>query len=182
MPPPAFGRRAFLTGAAALAATPALAQQSGHAHHGGLYEGSVTMVSGISGTGKTVLSVQFLTAAVKAGHKTLLVSLDEHPRQLMRNAGSLGFDLEGLTEHGDLFIHYESPLELELDENPIDVVFAPDGSETALVVAPAGAPGIPATAMTTADAAAVTRLYVRRRIGPPRHGQPAAVVGSEGPP
>jgi circadian clock protein KaiC len=82
---------------------------------GGLYTGSVTMVSGISGTGKTVLSVQFLSAAIAAGHKTLLVSLDEHPRQLMRNASSLGFDLAGMMERGELFIHYESPLELELD-------------------------------------------------------------------
>jgi circadian clock protein KaiC len=82
---------------------------------GGIYQGSVTMVSGISGTGKTVLSVQFLSSAIAAGHKTLLVSLDEHPRQLMRNAGSLGFDLAGMVDRGDLFIHYESPLELELD-------------------------------------------------------------------
>ncbi|MEO7495042.1 MAG: ATPase domain-containing protein [Massilia sp.] len=82
---------------------------------GGLYEGSVTMVSGISGTGKTVLSVQFLSAAVAAGHKTLLVSLDEHPRQLMRNAASLGFDLAGMVDKRQIFMHYESPLELELD-------------------------------------------------------------------
>jgi circadian clock protein KaiC len=82
---------------------------------GGIYKGSVTLVSGISGTGKTVFSVQFLTNAVKTGHKTLLVSLDEHPRQLIRNARSLGFDLQGLVDSGNLFIHYESPLELELD-------------------------------------------------------------------
>lgn len=82
---------------------------------GGIYEGSVTLVSGISGTGKTVLSVQFLSDAIKNGHKALLVSLDEHPRQLIRNAKSLGFDLQGLIDAGDLFIHYESPLELELD-------------------------------------------------------------------
>jgi circadian clock protein KaiC len=82
---------------------------------GGIYKGSVTLVSGISGTGKTVFSVQFLTNAVKTGHKALLVSLDEHPRQLIRNAKSLGFDLQGLVDSGNLFIHYESPLELELD-------------------------------------------------------------------
>jgi circadian clock protein KaiC len=82
---------------------------------GGIYEGSVTLVSGISGTGKTVFSVQFLSDAIKNGHKALLVSLDEHPRQLIRNARSLGFDLQGLIDAGDLFIHYESPLELELD-------------------------------------------------------------------
>ncbi|HEX8606705.1 MAG TPA: ATPase domain-containing protein [Pseudoduganella sp.] len=82
---------------------------------GGIYKGSVTLVSGISGTGKTVLSVQFLTNAIKAGHKALLVSLDEHRAQLMRNARSLGFDLQALVDAGSLFIHYESPLELELD-------------------------------------------------------------------
>ena len=82
---------------------------------GGIYKGSVTLVSGISGTGKTVFSVQFLTHAIQHGHKALLVSLDEHPRQLIRNAKSLGFDLQGLVDAGDLFIHYESPLELDLD-------------------------------------------------------------------
>ena len=82
---------------------------------GGLYVGSVTMVSGISGTGKTVLSMQFLSAAARAGHKTMLVTLDEHPRQLIRNASSLGFDIEGMRDRGELFVLYESPLELELD-------------------------------------------------------------------
>ena len=88
---------------------------------GGVYEGSITMVNGISGTGKTVLGVQFLTAAIAAGHRALLVTLDEHPRQLMRNAASLGFDLEKPQAEGSLFILYESPLELELDVHFDDV-------------------------------------------------------------
>lgn len=82
---------------------------------GGIYEGSITMVTGISGTGKTVLSVQFLTTAIQEGKRSLLVTLDEHPQQLMRNAASLGFDLASLIENESLFIHYESPLELDLD-------------------------------------------------------------------
>lgn len=82
---------------------------------GGPYEGSITMVTGISGTGKTVLGVQFLTSAVEAGRRALLVTLDEHPRQLIRNAATLGFDLEAMISQGTLFIYYESPLELELD-------------------------------------------------------------------
>ncbi|MDQ6640166.1 MAG: AAA family ATPase [Pseudomonadota bacterium] len=82
---------------------------------GGLYKGSITMVTGISGTGKTVLGVQFLCSTIRAGEKALLVTLDEHPRQLIRNAKTLGFDLQPLLDAGTLFIHYESPLELELD-------------------------------------------------------------------
>lgn len=82
---------------------------------GGLYEGSITMVTGISGTGKTVLGVQFLASAIASGRRALLVTLDEHPQQLLRNAASLGFDLKGLLEEGSLSILYESPLELELD-------------------------------------------------------------------
>lgn len=82
---------------------------------GGLYEGSITMVTGISGTGKTVLGVQFLTSAIRSGRRALFVTLDEHPRQLMRNAATLGFDLEAMMGQGSLFVHYESPLELELD-------------------------------------------------------------------
>ena len=82
---------------------------------GGFYEGSITMVTGISGTGKTVFGVQFLSSAVQAGRRALLVTLDEHPQQLIRNAATLGFDLQALIDAGQLFIHYESPLELELD-------------------------------------------------------------------
>jgi circadian clock protein KaiC len=82
---------------------------------GGVYEGSITMVNGISGTGKTVLGVQFLTSAIQSGRNALLVSLDEHPRQLIRNAASLGFDLQKHLDDGTLSILYESPLELELD-------------------------------------------------------------------
>lgn len=82
---------------------------------GGLYEGSITMVTGISGTGKTVLGVQFLASAIASGRRALLVTLDEHPQQLLRNAKTLGFDLKPYLEDGSLSILYESPLELELD-------------------------------------------------------------------
>ncbi|MBF5043750.1 MULTISPECIES: ATPase domain-containing protein [Myxococcaceae] len=82
---------------------------------GGLYRGSVTLTVGISGTGKTVSAVQFLTDGAKRGERGLLVTLDEHPQQLIRNAATLGLDLAGPLAQEKLFIHYESPLELELD-------------------------------------------------------------------
>ncbi|RYG56797.1 MAG: hypothetical protein EON56_03530 [Alphaproteobacteria bacterium] len=82
---------------------------------GGIYRGSVTMVAGISGTGKTVSAVQFLCANALKGRRGLLVTLDEHPDQIMRNASTLGLDLRREVEEGRIQIHYESPLELDLD-------------------------------------------------------------------
>ncbi|WP_427914918.1 ATPase domain-containing protein [Ramlibacter sp. MMS24-I3-19] len=82
---------------------------------GGVYRGSVTMVAGISGTGKTVSAVQFLCANADRGRTGLLVSLDEHPEQIMRNAATLGLDLRKHVEAGRILIHFESPLELDLD-------------------------------------------------------------------
>lgn len=82
---------------------------------GGLYVGSTTLVAGISGTGKTVLATQLLVSAAATGHKGLIVTLDEHPRQLLRNASTLGFDLQALIDEEKLFMLYDSPHELELD-------------------------------------------------------------------
>lgn len=82
---------------------------------GGLLDGSITLTVGISGTGKTVLGLHFLVAGLKQQKKTLLVSMDEHPLQILRNAEGLGFPLEKYIEEERLLLHYDSPLELVLD-------------------------------------------------------------------
>jgi circadian clock protein KaiC len=83
---------------------------------GGIFEGSTTMVVGISGSGKTVLGVQLLLeGAVKQGKRGLLVSLDEHPAQIIRNAETLGLSLREQMDAGMIRVLYESPQELEID-------------------------------------------------------------------
>lgn len=92
---------------------------------GGVFDGSVTLAVGISGTGKTVLGVQFLVEGAKHGKRGLHITLDEHPKQIERNAKSLKSGLEKYIKSGDIMIHYESPLELEMDvhfENIIKLV------------------------------------------------------------
>jgi circadian clock protein KaiC len=81
----------------------------------GVFDGSVTLVVGVSGTGKTVLGVQFLVDGAKQGKKCLLVTLDEHPAQIMRNAEGLGLDLQKYVDDGTVQVYYESPQEIELD-------------------------------------------------------------------
>lgn len=84
---------------------------------GGILEGSITLVVGISGTGKTIAGMQFLGEAARNGGKGLMVSLDEHPNQIARNAGNLNLDFKKQLDRGNIFIHYDSPLELDIDEH-----------------------------------------------------------------
>lgn len=82
---------------------------------GGIYDGSATLVAGISGTGKTIMGVQFLIEGAREGKHGLMVTLDEHPQQMIRNAQTLGLEFKKYVDEGLITIYYESPLELELD-------------------------------------------------------------------
>jgi len=83
---------------------------------GGIFDGSTTMVVGISGVGKTVLGTQILReGALKQRTKGLLISLDEHPAQVIRNAQTLGLNLEEQVADGTIQILFESPQELDVD-------------------------------------------------------------------
>jgi circadian clock protein KaiC len=83
---------------------------------GGIFDGSTTMVVGLSGVGKTVLGTQLLReGALQQGQHGLLVSLDEHPAQIVRNAATLGLDLHEQIESGTIQILFDSPQELNID-------------------------------------------------------------------
>jgi circadian clock protein KaiC len=83
---------------------------------GGLYEGSVSLIVGASGTGKSVLGYQMLVEGARhLGKRSLLVTLDEHPEQILRNADSLGLDMRSQVEAGMIHILHDSPLELEVN-------------------------------------------------------------------
>jgi circadian clock protein KaiC len=85
---------------------------------GGIFDGSTTMVIGVSGVGKTVLGTHLLReSAVKQGTRGLLISLDEHPAQIIRNSDTLGLDLQELVDAGTLHIMFESPQELDIDSH-----------------------------------------------------------------
>jgi circadian clock protein KaiC len=82
---------------------------------GGVFDGSVTMAVGVSGVGKTVLGTQLRLEGVKNHKRGLMVSLDEHPAQVIRNAETLGLKLREHLESGMIQFFYDCPRELELD-------------------------------------------------------------------
>jgi circadian clock protein KaiC len=78
--------------------------------HGGLPAGRTTLVSGTSGTGKTLMAIQFLYHGIKYfDFPGLFVTFEESPRDIIQNAYSFGWDLEALISEGKLFILDASP-------------------------------------------------------------------------
>ena len=55
---------------------------------GGIYRDSLVLVSGPTGTGKTLTALGFLQAAIDADERALLLSFEESHNQLLRNASS----------------------------------------------------------------------------------------------
>ena len=68
--------------------------------HGGLPAGSTTMVSGSTGAGKTLLSLKWLIQGCHAKEKVLMLSFDENPLQLAKNAASFGWPVQQHMEAG----------------------------------------------------------------------------------
>lgn len=78
--------------------------------HGGLPVGRTTLVSGTSGTGKTLLAVQFLYNGITLfDDGGVFVTFEESPTDIIKNAASFGWDLQKLIEQGKLFILDASP-------------------------------------------------------------------------
>jgi circadian clock protein KaiC len=67
---------------------------------GGFFQDSVILVSGATGTGKTLTVTQFLNGGVANGERCLLLAFEESRDQLFRNAGSWGVDFERMEREG----------------------------------------------------------------------------------
>lgn len=82
---------------------------------GGVPRGSATIIQGGTGSGKTMVSLQFLLDGARRGEKGVLFTLEETPAQLRSIARSLGWDLAAAEAAGNLLIKYTSPVELSTD-------------------------------------------------------------------
>jgi circadian clock protein KaiC len=82
---------------------------------GGLPRASATVVQGGTGTGKTLLGLQFLLEGARNGEPGIHFTLEETTNQLRHIAKGLGWDLRPLEERGLLTFSYVSPVELSTD-------------------------------------------------------------------
>jgi circadian clock protein KaiC len=81
----------------------------------GYYKGSSVLVSGTAGTGKSTMAAQFVQSACKRGERSLYLAFEESPKQIIRNMGSAGIDLEPYMKNKSLMVRSERPTLLGLE-------------------------------------------------------------------
>ncbi len=85
--------------------------------HGGYFRNSVILVSGATGTGKTLTVAEFVGAAAETGERVLLSAFEESRDQMFRNAAGWGIDFEAMEASGQLKVITLYPEEMSLEEH-----------------------------------------------------------------
>jgi circadian clock protein KaiC len=82
---------------------------------GGFFRDSITLVSGATGTGKTLLVTQFAAGGIASGDRCLVFAFEESRDQLFRNAAAWGMDFTGMEKEGKLRLvtHYPHAMAME---------------------------------------------------------------------
>jgi circadian clock protein KaiC len=83
---------------------------------GGLAAGSSTLVVGPAGTGKSLLVLQFIAAAVGRGERAALFVFDEELGLLFTRSKALGIDLQAMCDAKQLFVEQMDAAELSPGE------------------------------------------------------------------
>jgi circadian clock protein KaiC len=83
---------------------------------GGMYRDALMMITGATGTGKTLIGLQFMVAGIEAGERVLYLSFEESQWQLERNAAAWGMDLTAPERADRLAIVSRYPARLGLED------------------------------------------------------------------
>src|SRR3954469_5307875 len=79
---------------------------------GGIAAGSSTLVLGPAGTGKSLLLLQFIAAAVARGERAAMFVFDEELGMLLARAKGLGIDLAAMSDAGKVIVQQQDAAEL----------------------------------------------------------------------
>ncbi len=98
---------------------------------GGVYRDSSILVSGATGTGKTLMATEFLRGATAAGERSILFAFEESREQLARNAVGWGIDLAEMESVGSVKVVCSYPEALSLEDHLVSIkaevdAFKPD--------------------------------------------------------
>ena len=88
---------------------------------GGLFSDHDLLITGSTGTGKTLTVTQFLNAGVQRGENVVLVALEENRQQLKRNARNWGFDYDSAEDNGLLTMVCRYPERMGLEDHLVQI-------------------------------------------------------------
>ena len=91
---------------------------------GGILEGDSVLVSGASGTGKSLLTSQFVAEGIRQGESAVVAVFEERPLGYVERAENFDLDLETAQKAGKLSILYLRPLDLSVDETLQEILKA----------------------------------------------------------
>jgi circadian clock protein KaiC len=86
---------------------------------GGFFRDSIILVSGATGTGKTLMVTEFIEGGAKNGERCLLFAFEESREQLFRNAIGWGVDFRQMEEEGKLKVLCVYPEVMGLEDHLI---------------------------------------------------------------
>lgn len=88
---------------------------------GGLSKGSSNLIAGSTGTGKTVLGLNFIMEGAKKGEPGIIINFDETPEELFLHASNFGWDLKGMYKNGSLKIIHTLPSSLDPNKHMMQI-------------------------------------------------------------
>ncbi|HEY6955116.1 MAG TPA: circadian clock protein KaiC [Flavisolibacter sp.] len=88
---------------------------------GGFFKDSILLVSGATGTGKTLMVTEFIKGGFENGERVLFLAYEESREQLVRNAGGWGVDFEKMEKAGRLKIEAVYPESASLEEHLLNI-------------------------------------------------------------
>jgi circadian clock protein KaiC len=91
---------------------------------GGVPAGDSILVSGPSGSGKSVLATQFIAEGLRKGEPGVIAVFEERPLEYVGRAGKFGLDLDASVREGKLKVLYLRPLDLSVDETLHEILSA----------------------------------------------------------
>lgn len=83
---------------------------------GGIERGTVTLVSGPTGVGKTTLAAQFMKEAASRGERSVIYNFDEGPSTFFHRCELIGLPVQEMVEQGNLCFEAIEPLHYSPDQ------------------------------------------------------------------
>jgi circadian clock protein KaiC len=95
--------------------------QLDRAIEGGIPQGHIVLVSGNTGTGKSLLALQFLYAGIAQGEKALFLSLEEPVEQVLKTAQAHGWKFKHYVRNGQIVFLSPGLIDINPDKLLYDI-------------------------------------------------------------